>query len=149
MRHPLVISKKLRTTRSFLIKGKERKLQYQWYHNFRSYLVRTKGFEPSLVKNRILSPARLPVPSHPHIFNHHINSTVHVTLAVPKILRCLNRHRNFDRCAILHSLYPPPAAVALNAANSVTSACYLSLVSAFGAFAATDSMPLQQLALLV
>lgn len=25
--------------RAFLIKRKERKLQYQWYHNFRSYLV--------------------------------------------------------------------------------------------------------------
>ena len=26
---------------------KERKLQYQWYHNFRSYLVRMTGFEPA------------------------------------------------------------------------------------------------------
>ena len=26
---------------------KERKLQYQWYHNFRSYLVRVTGLEPA------------------------------------------------------------------------------------------------------
>ena len=26
---------------------KERKLQYQWYHNFRSNMVRTTGFEPA------------------------------------------------------------------------------------------------------
>ena len=25
---------------------KERKLQYQWYHNFRSYMVRVAGVEP-------------------------------------------------------------------------------------------------------
>ena len=30
----------------FLQKEKERKLQYQWYHNFRSYLVGEGGFEP-------------------------------------------------------------------------------------------------------
>ena len=33
--------------RAFLIKRKERKLQYQWYHNFRSYLVRMTGLEPA------------------------------------------------------------------------------------------------------
>ena len=32
--------------RAFLIKRKERKLQYQWYHNFRSYLVEATGVEP-------------------------------------------------------------------------------------------------------
>ena len=26
---------------------KERKLQYQWYHNFRSYMEQVKGVEPS------------------------------------------------------------------------------------------------------
>ena len=26
---------------------KERKLQYLWYHNFRSYVVRMTGFEPA------------------------------------------------------------------------------------------------------
>ena len=26
---------------------KERKLQYQWYHNFRSYMVRATGLEPA------------------------------------------------------------------------------------------------------
>jgi hypothetical protein len=31
----------------FLQKEKERKLQYQWYHNFRSYLVAGAGFEPT------------------------------------------------------------------------------------------------------
>ena len=31
----------------FLQKEKERKLQYQWYHNFRSYLVRATGVEPA------------------------------------------------------------------------------------------------------
>ena len=31
----------------FLQKEKERKLQYQWYHNFRSYLVRATGLEPA------------------------------------------------------------------------------------------------------
>ena len=30
----------------FLQKEKERKLQYQWYHNFRSYLVEAGGVEP-------------------------------------------------------------------------------------------------------
>lgn len=30
---------------------KERKLQYQWYHNFRSYLVEARGIEP-LSENR-------------------------------------------------------------------------------------------------
>ena len=29
-----------------LFTKKERKLQYQWYHNFRSYLVGVTGFEP-------------------------------------------------------------------------------------------------------
>ena len=33
--------------RAFLTKRKERKLQYQWYHNFRSYMVRDEGLEPS------------------------------------------------------------------------------------------------------
>ena len=32
---------------AFLQKEKERKLQDQWYHNFRSYLVRVTGFEPA------------------------------------------------------------------------------------------------------
>ena len=31
----------------FLQKEKERKLQYQWYHNFRSYLAGAEGLEPS------------------------------------------------------------------------------------------------------
>ena len=31
---------------AILIKRKERKLQYQWYHNFRSFLVRVEGLEP-------------------------------------------------------------------------------------------------------
>ena len=30
----------------FLSKRKERKLQYQWYHNFRSYLAEKQGIEP-------------------------------------------------------------------------------------------------------
>ena len=30
----------------FLQKEKERKLQYQWYHNFRSYVVDAGGLEP-------------------------------------------------------------------------------------------------------
>ena len=30
----------------FLQKEKERKLQYGWYHNFRSYLVQVRGLEP-------------------------------------------------------------------------------------------------------
>ncbi len=30
----------------FLQKEKERKLQYQWYHNFRSYLEQVRGIEP-------------------------------------------------------------------------------------------------------
>ena len=30
---------------AFLKKEKERKLQYQWYHNFRSYLVRERRLE--------------------------------------------------------------------------------------------------------
>lgn len=36
---------------------KERKLQYQWYHNFRSYLVEATGVEP-VSENRFtqLSP---------------------------------------------------------------------------------------------
>ena len=32
---------------SFLEIEKERKLQYQWYHNFRSYVVRVTGLEPA------------------------------------------------------------------------------------------------------
>ena len=32
---------------AILIKRKERKLQYQWYHNFRSYLAGAEGLEPS------------------------------------------------------------------------------------------------------
>ena len=32
---------------AFLKKEKERKLQYQWYHNFRSYLVEATGLEPA------------------------------------------------------------------------------------------------------
>ena len=32
---------------ALLIKRKERKLQYQWYHNIRSYMVRMIGFEIS------------------------------------------------------------------------------------------------------
>ena len=28
-------------------KEKERKLQYRWYHNFRSYLVHLTGIEPA------------------------------------------------------------------------------------------------------
>ena len=31
---------------------KERKLQYQWYHNFRSYLVRVTGVEPARINTR-------------------------------------------------------------------------------------------------
>ena len=34
---------------AILIKRKERKLQYQWYHNFRSYLVRAWGLEPQRI----------------------------------------------------------------------------------------------------
>ena len=30
-------------TASFLVKEKERKLQYRWYHNFRSYEVEVRG----------------------------------------------------------------------------------------------------------
>ena len=36
-------------------------------------------------------------------------------LRFPKFLCALERHRNFDRCAISPSLYLPPAAVRLNA----------------------------------
>ena len=32
----------------FLNIEKERKLQYQWYHNFRSYVAEQEGFEPSV-----------------------------------------------------------------------------------------------------
>ena len=32
--------------RAFLTKRKERKLQYQWYHNFRSYLVASGRYSP-------------------------------------------------------------------------------------------------------
>ncbi len=40
----------------FLGKEKERKVQYQWYHSFRSYLVEVTGLEPAascsqMVKN--------------------------------------------------------------------------------------------------
>ena len=35
----------------FLDIEKERKLQYQWYHNFRSYLVRATGLEPARLRN--------------------------------------------------------------------------------------------------
>ena len=31
----------------FLDIEKERKLQYQWYHNFRSYVVEAAGIEPA------------------------------------------------------------------------------------------------------
>ena len=31
----------------FLNVEKERKFQYQWYHNFRSYVVGVTGFEPA------------------------------------------------------------------------------------------------------
>ena len=31
---------------AFLKKEKERKLQYQWYHNFRSFVVGIEGLEP-------------------------------------------------------------------------------------------------------
>ena len=33
-------------TQGFRDIEKERKLQYQWYHNFRSYMVGAGGFEP-------------------------------------------------------------------------------------------------------
>ena len=46
---------------------KERKLQYQWYHNFRSYLVRVTGVEPARRGHQILSLARLPIPPHPQV----------------------------------------------------------------------------------
>ena len=34
---------------AFLIKRKERKLQYQWYHNFRSYLVTNAIFDTGCI----------------------------------------------------------------------------------------------------
>ena len=40
-------------------------------------------------------------------------------LAVPEILLCLERHKNFDRCAISPSLHPPPAAVGFNAQSKL------------------------------
>ena len=43
-------------------------------------------------------------------------------LRFPKFSRALGRHEIFDRCAFSPSLYPPPAAVGLKAANSTTSA---------------------------
>ena len=39
-------------------------------------------------------------------------------LRFPKFCRALERHQNFDRCAISPSLHPPLAAVRLNAVNS-------------------------------
>ena len=42
----ILFSRKPKTLvlRAFLIKRKERKLQYQWYHNFRSYLKTNPDF---------------------------------------------------------------------------------------------------------
>ena len=45
--------------RAFLIKRKERKLQYQWYHNFRSYLVEMTGFEPAASSSRTKRATKL------------------------------------------------------------------------------------------
>ena len=41
-----------KAAKSFMPQGfsdieKEQKLQYQWYHNFRSYMVRVTGVEPA------------------------------------------------------------------------------------------------------
>ena len=41
-----IVSKAL-ILQDFLDIEKERKLQYQWYHNFRSYVVRMTGLEPT------------------------------------------------------------------------------------------------------
>ena len=43
----ILFSRKPKTLvlRAFLIKRKERKLQYQWYHNFRSYMVEARRVE--------------------------------------------------------------------------------------------------------
>ena len=43
----ILFSRKPKTLvlRAFLIKRKERKLQYQWYHNFRSYLKTNPYFD--------------------------------------------------------------------------------------------------------
>ena len=39
-------------TQGFRDIEKERKLQYQWYHNFRSYVVRITGLEPARFRTR-------------------------------------------------------------------------------------------------
>ena len=46
---------------AILIKRKERKLQYQWYHNFRSYLVAEEGFEPAAALSGV-KPANMLTP---------------------------------------------------------------------------------------
>ena len=53
-----VAQQKSLVLQAFLIKRKERKLQYRWYHNFRSYLVEARGIEP-LSENHLiqLSPS--------------------------------------------------------------------------------------------
>ena len=52
-----VVSKKL-ILQGFLDIEKERKLQYLWYHNFRSYMVDMKGIEPSTLRMRtVRSPS--------------------------------------------------------------------------------------------
>ena len=56
--------------RAFLIKRKERKLQYQWYHNFRSFLVRVEGLEPpaSCSQSRRATNCATPGYGAPHAF---------------------------------------------------------------------------------
>ena len=46
---------------AFLIKRKERKLQYQWYHNFRSYLVEVTGLEPAASCSQTLQEYLFPL----------------------------------------------------------------------------------------
>ena len=56
---------------AFSVKRKERKLQYLWYHNFRSYLVGAAGFGPTRCRSQSPVPYRLATPQYGYSKNAH------------------------------------------------------------------------------
>ena len=106
-----------------------------------SFLVEATGFEPAALCSQsrcatklryasVLCTAlsRFYVKHKLYVYSASVCSILYFMLSVlfketalsallrcPKLLMCLGAARNFDRCAISPSLYPPPAAVGLNA----------------------------------
>ena len=82
-----------------------------------------RDLNPYELPHTPLKRARLPIPPLSHIkFLQPRKACVRVTLAVPKIRCLLSASPNFDRYAISYSLFRPPDAVILNAADSATPA---------------------------